>query len=175
LLPEVEEKMSQYQGRPPYTPEDAPPETTTFHLENVNLRRLTGADKVAGVASFLLLISLFLPWYGVSSGAATVTLSGTGVHRFLWLAVLLTVVTLTYLIVHATVGLSGTRFAHEPTLLVITLVQLLLVIYPFFDVPDTLIKGVTVNFQYGSFIGLIAAITAVATVIAPFIRSRRNR
>lgn len=169
--------MSQYQGRPPYTPEDQPQETTTFHLENVNLRRLTGADKVAGAASFLLLISLFLPWYGVSAGGVTVTLSGTGVHRFLWLAVLLTVVTLTYLIVHATVGLDRTpinRFAHEPVLLGITLLQLALVVYPFFDVPDTLIKGVTVNFQYGAFVGLIAAITAVATVTAPFIRSRRT-
>ncbi|HEV3381006.1 MAG TPA: hypothetical protein VG142_08510 [Trebonia sp.] len=169
--------MSHYKGRPPYVSEDQPPETTTFHLENVNLRRLTGADKVAAIASFLLLISLFLPWYGVSAGGATVTLSGTGVHRFLWLAVLLTVVTLTYLIVHATVGLDRTpmnRFSHEPVLLVITLLQLALVVYPFFDVPDTLIKGVTVNFQYGSFIGLIAAITAVVTVIAPFIRSRRT-
>jgi hypothetical protein len=169
--------MSQYQGRrPPYPPEDPPQETTTFHLENVNLRRLTGADKVAGVASFLLLISLFLPWYGVSANGATVTLSGTGVHRFLWLAVLLTVVVLTYLIVHATVGFSQTpmRFAHEPVLLGLTILQLVLVIVPFFDVPDTLIKGVTVNFQYGAFIGLIAAVTAVATVIAPFVRSRRT-
>lgn len=168
--------MSQHQGRPPYMSEDQPPETTTFHLENVKLRRLTGADKVAGVASFVLLISLFLPWYGVSAGGVTVTLSGTGVHRFLWLAVLLTVVTLTYLIVHATVGLDRTpmnRFAHEPVLLAISLLQLALVIYPFFDVPDTLIKGVTVNFQYGSFVGLIAAITAAVTVAAPFIRSRR--
>ena len=70
--------MSQYQGRrPPYPPEDPPQETTTFHLENVNLRRLTGADKVAGIASFLLLISLFLPWYGVSANGATVTLDPT--------------------------------------------------------------------------------------------------
>lgn len=171
--------MSQYYGRPPQAPpeDEQTPETTTFHIENVNLRRLTGADKVAGVASFLLLISLFLPWYGVSANGATVTLSGTGVHRFLWLAVLLTVVVLTYLIVHATVGLSQTpmnRLSHEPVLLALTLLQLILVIVPFFDVPDTLIKGVTVNFQYGAFVGLIAAITAVATVIAPFIRSRRS-
>jgi hypothetical protein len=169
------EKMSQHQGRPPYVSEDQPPETTTFHLENVKLRRLTGADKVAGVASFVLLISLFLPWYGVSASGATVTLSGTGVHRFLWLAVLLTVVTLTYLIVHATVGLDRTpmnRFPREPVLLVVSLLQLALVVYPFFDVPDTLLKGVTVSFQYGSFVGLAAAVVTVITVAAPYIRSR---
>jgi hypothetical protein len=171
--------MSQYQKRsyPPPENQDTP-ETTTFHLENVNLRRLTGADKVAGAASLLLLVSLFLPWYGVSASGVTATLSGTGVHRFLYLVVLLTVVVLTYLIVHATVGWDRTpmnRISHEPVLLVLTLLQLILVIIPFFDVPDTLLKGVTVGFQYGAFVGLIAAITAVVTVIAPFIRSRSAR
>jgi hypothetical protein len=167
--------MSQFPSRARTAPQDEPaPETATFHLENVKLRRLTGADKVAGAASLLLLISLFLPWYGVSASGVTVTLSGT-VHRFLYLELVLTVVTLTYLIVHATVGWDRTpmnRFSREPVLLILTILQLILVIIPFFDVPDTLIKGVTVGFQYGAFVGLIAAAAAAIMVIAPFIRSR---
>jgi hypothetical protein len=152
-------------------PED---ETSTFHLENVNLRRLTVADKVAGAASLVLLISLFLPWYTVSVPGASDTLSGAGIHRFLWLSVLLSVVVLTYLIVHATVGWDSTpmnRLSREPVLLSLSLVQLVLVILPFFDVPDTLIRNVTVGFAYGAYIGLVAAIAALVTVLVPYVRS----
>ncbi|HEX6448835.1 MAG TPA: hypothetical protein VF060_05175 [Trebonia sp.] len=152
-------------------PED---ETSTFHLENMNLRRLTVADKVAGAASLVLLISLFLPWYTVSVPGASDTLSGAGIHRFLWLAVLLSVVVLTYLIVHATVGWDSTpmnRLSREPVLLSLSVVQLVLVIIPFFDVPDTLIRNVTVGFAYGAYVGLVAAIAALVTVLVPYVRS----
>lgn len=152
-------------------PED---ETTTFHLEDVNLKRLTAADKVAGAASLVLLISLFLPWYTVTVPGASSTLSGTGIHRFLWLAVLLSVVVLTYLIVHATVGWDRTpmnKLSHEPVLLGLSVVQLILVIIPFFDVPDTLLDRVTVGFSYGAYIGLVAAIAALVMVLVPYVRS----
>jgi hypothetical protein len=155
----------------PMAPED---ETTTFHLENVNLRRLTVADKVAGAASLVLLISLFLPWYTVSVPGASSTLNGVGIHRFLWLAVLLSVVVLTYLIVHATVGWDSTpmnRLSREPVLLSLSLVQLVLVIIPFFDVPDTLIQNVTVGVAYGAYVGLVAAIAALVMVLVPYARS----
>jgi hypothetical protein len=163
--------MRQSPSNAPMAPED---ETSTFHLENMNLRRLTVADKVAGAASLVLLISLFLPWYTVSVPGASDTLSGAGIHRFLWLAVLLSVVVLTYLIVHATVGWDSTpmnRLSREPVLLSLSVVQLILMIIPFFDVPDTLIPNVTVGFAYGAYIGLVAAIAALVTVLVPYARS----
>jgi hypothetical protein len=163
--------MRQSPSNAPMAPED---ETSTFHLENVNLRRLTVADKVAGAASLVLLISLFLPWYKVSVPGASDTLSGAGIHRFLWLAVLLSVVVLTYLIVHATVGWDSTpmnRLSREPVLLSLSLVQLVLVIIPFFDVPDTLIQNVTVGLAYGAYVGLVAAIAALVMVLVPYARS----
>lgn len=163
--------MRQSPSNAPMAPED---ETDTFHIEDVNLKRLTVADIVAGAASLVLLISLFLPWYTVSVPGVTSTLSGTEIHRFLWLAVLLSVVVLTYLIMHATVGLGSTpinKFGREPVLLSLSLVQLILVIVPFFDVPDTLIPHVSVGFAYGAYVGLVAAIAALVTVIVPFVRS----
>jgi hypothetical protein len=163
--------MRQPPSDAPMAPED---ETATFHLEDVNLKRLTVADKVAGAASLVLLIALFLPWYTVSVPGTSSTLSGAGIHRFLWLAVLLSIVVLTYLIVHATVGWDSTpmnRLAREPVLLGLSLVQLILVIIPFFDVPDTLIRNVTVGYAYGAYIGLVAAIAALVTVVVPFARS----
>ena len=163
--------MRQSPSNAPMAPED---ETNTFHIEDVNLKRLTTADMVAGAASLVLLISLFLPWYTVSVPGASSTLSGTGIHRFLWLAVLLSVVVLTYLIVHATVGWDSTpmnRLSREPVLLGLSLVQLILVIIPFFDVPDTLIQNVTVGFSYGAYVGLAAAIAALVMVLVPYIRS----
>ena len=163
--------MRQSPSNASMAPED---ETSTFHIEDVNLKRLTTADMVAGAASLVLLISLFLPWYTVSVPGASSTLSGTGIHRFLWLAVLLSVVVLTYLIVHATVGWDSTpmnRLAREPVLLGLSLVQLILVIIPFFDVPDTLIQNVSVGFSYGAYVGLAAAIAALVMVLVPYIRS----
>lgn len=163
--------MRQSPSNAPMAPED---ETSTFHIENVNLRRLTTADKVAGAASLVLLISLFLPWYTVSVPGASSTLNGIGTHRFLWLAVLLSVVVLTYLIVHATVGWDSTpmnRLSHEPVLLSLSLVQLILAVVPFFDVPDTLIQNVTVGFSYGAYIGAAAAVAALVMVLVPYARS----
>ena len=163
--------MRQSPSNAPMAPED---ETNTFHIEDVNLKRLTTADMVAGAASLVLLISLFLPWYTVSVPGASTDLSGTGIHRFLWLAVILTLVVLTYMIVHATVGWDSTpmnRLSREPVLLGLSLVQLILVIIPFFDVPDTLIQNVTVGFSYGAYVGLAAAIAALVMVLVPYVRS----
>lgn len=167
--------MNQSPSRARTAPEDEEtPETSTFHFDDVNLGRLTIADKVSGAASLVLLISLFLPWYTVSVPGHSVDLSGTGTHRFLWLELILVLVVLTYLIVHATVGWDNTpmtRLGHEPLLLGLTVLQLVLAIIPFFDVPDTLIKDVTVGFAYGSYAGLAAAIVAVVMVVVPYVRS----
>lgn len=146
-------------------PED---ETSTFHIENVNLKRLTVADMVTGAASLVLLVSLFLPWYAVSFGGASITLGGVAHHKFLWLAVLLSVVVITYLIVHATVAASVKK---EPVLLVLSVIQLIIVVVPFFDVPIAMVANVTVAPAYGAFIALGAAIVSLIAVIVPFIRS----
>lgn len=162
--------MRQSPSNAPMAPED---ETSTFHLEDVNLKRLTAADIVAGIATLVLLVSLFLPWYALTVPGLSTTLSGTGHHRFLWLAVLLSVVVLTYLLVHATVGLDSTpmKVRREPVLLGLSAVQLILVIIPFFDVPVAVVPGVTVGMAYGAYLGLIAAIVSVIAVIVPFARS----
>jgi hypothetical protein len=151
-------------------PEDDETGSVTF-----DLNRLTIADKVAGIASFVLLISLFLPWFGVTESEVTVGLSGTGAHGFLWLVLVLAVVVLTYLIVHAAQGWDrmGVNVpSREPVLLTVTGVQLVLVVIAFFDVPSTDIKGVSIGWQAGAYVALIAAIAAAATVIAPFIHGR---
>ena len=163
--------MRQSPSNAPMAPEDG---TSTFHFEDVNLKRLTAADVVAGTMSLVLLVSLFLPWYAVNARGITVMLSGVNHHRFLWLAVLLSVVMLTYLLVHATVGLNATRMnrvGREPVLLGLSVVQLILVVIPFFDVPVAMVAGVTVSPAYGAYIALVAAIVSIVTVIVPFARS----
>ena len=157
--------MRQSPSNAPMAPEDG---TTTFHIENVNLRRLTVADMVAGAGSLVLLVSLFLPWYAVKFGGTSITLGGVAHHKFLWLAVLLSVVVITYLIVHATVAMSMKK---EPVLLGLSVMQLILVIIPFFDVPVAMVSGVTVSPAYGAYVGLGATIAALVTVTVPFVRS----
>lgn len=153
-------------------PEDG---TTTFHFEDMNVKRLTAADITTGVASLLLLVSLFLPWYAVQAGGASFSLTGVAHHKFLWLAVLLAVVVITYLIVHATVGAQASPVSKEPVLLGLSVIQLILVIIPFFDVPIAMVSGVTVSPAYGAYVALAAAIISLIAVIVPFVRSLGQR
>jgi hypothetical protein len=153
-------------------PEDG---TSTFHFEDVSLKRLTAADVVTGIATLVLLISLFLPWYTFTVPGLSTTLGGVDHHRFLWLAVVLSAVILTYLIVHATVGLDGAPVSKEPVLLGLTVVQLILVVIPYFSIPIALVSGVKVTMAYGAYAGLAAAIVSVIAVIVPFVRSLGSR
>lgn len=162
--------MRQSPSNAPMAPEDG---TGTFHIENVNLKRLTAADIVTGIASLLLLVSLFLPWYAVTgfgTGRNSVMLNGVTHHKFLWLAVLLSVVVITYLIVHATAGSNATGASKEPVLLGLSVVQLILVVIPFFYIPVAQVSGVTVAPAYGAYIALVGAVVSLIAVIVPFAR-----
>lgn len=165
--------MRQSPSNAPMAPEDG---TSTFHFEDMNVKRLTAADITAGIASLLLLVSLFLPWYAVTGmGGSSIMLNGVGHHKFLWLAVLLSVVVITYLIVHATVGPEAAPVSKEPVLLGLSVVQLILVVIPFFYVPVAMVSGVTVSPAYGAYIALAAAVISLIAVIVPFVRSLGRR
>jgi hypothetical protein len=135
-----------------------------------DLNRLTVADKIAGIASFVLLISLFLSWFGVSVIGITVTASGTSAHGFLWLVFIIVLLIEAYLVCIA--GWGNLPFApqipHLTAMIVATVVNFVLVFIAFIDKPG----GSGVGWEFGAFLALIAAFVAGAPYAIPQVRAR---
>ncbi|HEY5121504.1 MAG TPA: hypothetical protein VII84_07995, partial [Acidimicrobiales bacterium] len=56
----------------------------------IDMKKLTTIDRVIAVAAAIALISMFLPWYGASSGVFSESVSGFG-SGYGWLGALLIV------------------------------------------------------------------------------------
>ena len=137
-------------------------------------RRLTGSNQVIGVAAVVLLVSLFMPWFGASVGYTGITISVDGLwHGYMYVTLFSALAILIYLV--AGLGLDVLPFrlpsgAGEFALTGVAAVNLLLVIISFTSRP-----GLT-SWQYGAYVGLIAAIAAVAApAVSAFISAQRAK
>jgi hypothetical protein len=128
------------------------------------------ADRIAGVATIVLFISLFLSWFGVSVIGITVTASGVSAHGFLYIVMIIAILIVAYLVLRA--GWDelpgGINLPHLITMMVATLVNLVLVFIAFIDKPG----GSGVGWEFGAFVGLIAAIVAAAPYAIPPLRAK---
>ena len=135
--------------------------------------RWSTADRISGSATVVLFISLFLPWFGVSSFGYTVTASGLSSHGFLIIVLLLSLAILVYLVARA--GWDrlpiGIRLAHAPVMLVATAINLSLVLIGVLLKPG----GSGLGWAFGSFVALIAAVVAVAPIAIPALKERNSR
>ena len=148
-------------------PASAPPRE--FRLD---LRRLSRADQTVGGASLVVLISLFLPWFGFSALGASISVSGTTAHGYLVLVVITALLIPGYVLLRS--GWGDFPFplpvAHEALLLTGTGVQFLLVLIGFLDVPTA-----GLGWETGAYLALAAATLAAARVAWPAVRSRPDR
>lgn len=133
-----------------------------------DLRRLSRAEQTAGGATLVLLISLFLPWFGFSAAGGSV--NGTGAHRYLVIVVLLAVL-MAVCLLHRS-GWEEVPFRlparHETVLLTVAGLQFLLVASAFFDVP---VSGL--SWEFGAYLSLIASAAVVAAAVTTAIRLRQ--
>jgi len=60
-----------------------PPPSAPAREFRLDLRRLSRSDQAVGGASLVVLISLFLPWFGFSTLGASISISGTTAHGYL--------------------------------------------------------------------------------------------
>lgn len=157
---------------PAWTPAGGSTGQATTHSEyKFDAQRWTISDKVAGVASLVVLISLFLPWFsgsyvsfGTSSGGSE---SGMDAHGWLWLVFVVVLAILAYLVLAA--GFQALPFRsplrHDQLLLAATGLNLALVFIGFLLKPSTYgIEGLSISWSAGAFLALIAAIVAVGAV-----------
>ena len=126
--------------------------------------RLTPVDWVAGVATLVVFISLFLPWFGISFGIGSVNVNGLTAHGYLYIPLLLSVAEVIYLVALAGWKDLRTRIpiAHGTILGVINSLILLIVLVGFLDK----LGGGPVGWRFGAVVGLIAAIVAAVPNLA---------
>jgi hypothetical protein len=152
------------QASPAAPPGPAGLGTTPFRLD---LRRLTAADRTIGIASLLTFIALFLPWFGVGVEGVSISESGMSAHGYLAIVLILSLAIVIYLLLRAGWDRLPMRLpvAHAPLLLVVTGLQLLIVLVAFLLKPDGL------NWYFGAYLGLAAAIAACVPIGIPAMRS----
>jgi len=176
-------QQGQYpQGQfPPPPPQSAPggwqaPRSGGVPPVNFDLNRATTVDKVVAVATFITMISIWLPWFTVSYLGASASGSGTTAHGWLWLEFLLGLALVAYLV--ARVAWETMPFsmpvAHDRILIGGTAVQLLLILIAFADLPSSGVAGVSVGWGFGAFLGLLAALVAAGPVLVPAARAFRD-
>jgi len=133
-------------------------------------RRWTFADRVTGVATLVLLVSLFLPWFGTDGDFFNVSVDGMW-HGYMVIVLILAVVVLGYLVLRAGFvslpsGFSVTTAGH--LLAGAVGLNLLLAAISFATKPTA------TSWQYGAYIGLAAAIVAVILPVRSVMAGRHD-
>lgn len=161
------------QGQPGYSPQgqpgSGPPVQNHGPQFAFDLKRLSRVDQVIGGASLVLIITLFLPWFG----AFGVTESGFDAHGFLFIPLLTAIILVIYLVLRAGWDDPPLRLpvAHAPLLLVGTGLQFLIVLIAFLLKPP---GGGLWSWQFGAFLALIAALVACAAIVVPAVQSTQG-
>jgi Double zinc ribbon len=164
-------------GTPPTTGGAAPPTTygaapsaASLPAYKFEAARWSLADRISGIATIVVFISLFLAWFGVSVIGITVTASGVSAHGFLYLVMIICILIVAYLVLRAGWDQlpGGINLPHVVTMMVATLINLVLVLIGFLDKPG----GSGVGWEFGAFLALIAAIVASAPYAIPALRER---
>jgi len=134
-----------------------------------DVARWSLADRIAGVATVVLFISLFLSWYTYSVAGFNFTADGLW-HGWMYLSLILCIAIVAYLVLRAGWDElpSGTKIPHLTVMLAATIVNLVLVVIAFLDKPG----GSGVGWGFGAVVGLIAAIVAAAPYAVPQLRAK---
>jgi hypothetical protein len=147
-------------------PVPARPDAASFRLD---LSRLAGGDAITGISTLVLLISLFLPWYGVNVLGFSAQVDALTGHGYLYLVLFMCLAIGAYLVVSA--GYAELPFhlplSHPQRLLIGTGVNAALVLLAF------LVKPGDSGWRFGAFAGLLAALVAASPLIVPTLRDRR--
>ena len=135
--------------------------------------RLSQADRITSIASFVLLISIFFPWYSYKFVLGTVTQNGFW-HFWMWFVFLVCLAIIALVIMKG--GLSELPFKlplPEPQIMLIATV---------FNLVLTLLAVVLkpggygfsgIGWSFGAFVALAAAVVAVVPLALPAMKAKR--
>jgi hypothetical protein len=127
----------------------------------------TENDRIVGISSAILLVSLFLPWFGITLLGTSVTADGLTSHGYLSIVMIVCLAILGYLVLRISPMrpvLPPAR-VHGLLLLAATAVNFALVVAGFIATPGGGDWAPLLSRQYGSFAGGAAALVAVAAPV----------
>ncbi len=158
-------------GSPPVAAAGAGTSPPAFSFD---LGNLSQSEKITGVATLVLFISLFLPWFTYSFGFGSVSVDGLW-HGWMYLVLIICLAILAYLVIRT--GYRQMPFklpmSDEQLLLIATAVNAVLSILAFLFKPGGIgFSGI--GWGFGAFVGLAAAIVAAAPLAVPAIKARRS-
>ena len=154
--------------QPGYRPAAGPPEHAPAFAFDLN--RLSRTDQVVGASSLILIITLFLPWFGVSLGGYSASESGFDAHGYHIIPLLTAIMLVAYLVMRAGWDHLPWKLPieHAPLLLVGTGIQALIVLLAF------LFKPTGTDWQFGAYLGLLAALVACGAAVMPALNSMQG-
>jgi hypothetical protein len=142
----------------------SPPPAAPAREFRLDLRRLSRAEQVSGSASLIVLLSVFLPWFGFDELGADISISGTTAHSYLVIVVITALLLAGYLLLRAGWDEFPVSLPLAPELMLLAgaSLQFALVLVGFADVP---LSGL--GWEIGAYLALIAATAAVAPLVSP--------
>ena len=138
------------------------------------MKRWSQAERTTAIATLVLFISLFLPWYTYSFGLGSVSVDGLW-HGWMYIVFLLSLVILVYLVSRAGFGEMPYKLpvSGDQLLLGGSAINLVLTVIAFVDKPGGVgFSGI--GWGWGAFVGLIAAVVAAVPLGVPALRARRG-
>ncbi len=147
------------------------PSKSSFSFD---MKRWSKAERTTAIATLVLFISLFLPWYTYNFGLGSVSVDGLW-HGWMYLVFLVSLAILVYLVSRA--GFSEMPFkmpvSGDQLLLFGSAINLILVVIAFLDKPGGVgFSGI--GWGWGAFVGLIAAVFAAVPLGVPALRARKG-
>jgi cytochrome c biogenesis factor len=138
------------------------------------MKKWSQAERITAIASLVLLISLFLPWFTYNFGIGSVSVDGLW-HGWMYLVFILCLVILVYLVTKASYAEMPFKLpmAETQLLLYATAINFVLTLLAFVLKPGGIgFSGI--GWGFGAFVGLIAAFVAAVPLGMPALRARRR-
>lgn len=151
----------------------APPVSSspTFSFD---VKRWSREEQISGIATIVLFLSLFLPWYTYNFGLGSISADGLW-HGWMYLVLLICIAIVAFLVLRAGFAEMPVKLplTDEQVLLIATGVNAVLTLLAFLLKPG----GVGFNgvgWGFGAFVGVAAAVIAVVPIALPVINSRNS-
>jgi hypothetical protein len=140
----------------------------------VDLASIARTDRIVGIFTLILFISLFLPWFKVTFSFVTASASGLSAHGYLYIVLILSLAILAFLAAEIS-GVwklpASSQLTREQVLLIATVINFVLVLIAFLFKPG----GSAVGWDWGAFVALIASVLAALPLVVPAVQARRGK
>jgi hypothetical protein len=137
-------------------------------MAQFDMKKLDTSDKIVAGASVVTLICLFLPWYGVSSGAFSDSVSGFSTS-YGWLGAIFIIAAGVYLVMlRSGSNMPKNQFGPGVTVLGLSLLGTVIVLIRWLTIPKGGVPGFSYGPQYGMYVTILAGIVQVVLAFRLF-------